>query len=99
MKKHKYIDEDSIESVTIEDSLHCKTWAKGGEVELTIKAKTYTEGEIVKPYLDKLKAKMKDRDDDNGGEPMNAVDKGYHLAYEHLCNEIEDLLKESEGRE
>lgn len=51
------------------------------------------DSEIVKPYLEKLKAKMQERDEDNGGEPLNAVDKGYHLACEHLFKEIDNLLK------
>lgn len=53
--------------------------------------------EIVKPFFDELKRKMKERDDDNGGEPLNAVDRGYHLACEHLYQEIDELLKESES--
>ena len=53
-----------------------------------------TEQEIVKPYLEKLRYKMKERDDDNGGEPLNAVDRGYHLACEHLYQEIDNLLSE-----
>lgn len=44
--------------------------------------------------LDKLIKAMKERDEDNGGEPLNVVDRGYHLAYEHLCEEIDNLLKE-----
>lgn len=55
---------------------------------------TITEQNIVKPYLMLLKQRMKERDDDNGGEPLNAIDKGYHLAFEHLCKEIENLLSE-----
>ena len=47
--------------------------------------------------LDKLIRVMKVRDEDNGGEPLNAVDRGYHLAYEHLCEEIDNLLKENEN--
>ena len=39
---------------------------------------------------------MEARDDDNGGEPLNAVDRGYHWAYEHLCEEIDNLLSESD---
>lgn len=53
--------------------------------------------EIVKPFFDELKRKMKKRDDDNGGEPLNGVDKGYHLACDHLYQEIDELLKESES--
>lgn len=53
-----------------------------------------TEQDIVKPYLERLKRRMEARDDDNGGEPLNAVDRGYHLAYEHLCEEIDNLLSE-----
>lgn len=47
--------------------------------------------------LDKLIKAMKERDKDNGGEPLNAVDRGYHLAYEHLCEEIDNLLKENKN--
>lgn len=49
----------------------------------------------LKNILNRLKDRMKDRDQDNGGEPLNAVDRGYHLAYEHLCEEIDNLLKEN----
>jgi hypothetical protein len=41
---------------------------------------------------------MKSRDEDNGGEPLNAVDRGYHLAFEHLCEEIDSLLIDYEKR-
>lgn len=40
----------------------------------------------------KLKRIMKERDDDNGGEPLNAVDRGYHLAYQHMCEELDKLV-------
>ncbi len=46
----------------------------------------------VKLNFDLLLAKMKERDDDNGGEPLNAVDTGYHLAVTHMKEEIEDIL-------
>ena len=46
-------------------------------------------------FLNRLKVRMKERDEDNGGEPLNAVDRGYHLAYKHLCEEIDNLLKEN----
>ena len=55
---------------------------------------SFSEQDIVKPYLERLKRRMEARDDDNGGEPLNAVDRGYHLAYEHLCEEIDNLLSE-----
>ena len=54
------------------------------------------DGTELKVILNRLKVRMKDRDEDNGGEPLNAVDRGYHLAYEHLCEEIDNLLKENE---
>ena len=41
--------------------------------------------------LDKLLAAMKERNEDNGGEPLNAVDKGYDLAYQHLVKEVEQV--------
>jgi len=44
---------------------------------------------------DKLRRRMQVRDDDNGGEPLNAIDKGYHLACKHLFEEIDFyILKE-----
>ena len=43
---------------------------------------------------DQLIRRMKERDEDNGGEPLNATDRGYHLAVTHLIKEIDDLLKE-----
>ena len=45
---------------------------------------------------DRLIQKMKERDEDNGGEPLNAVDTGYHLAVTHLIEEIDNLLKEND---
>lgn len=56
------------------------------------KCNVFTEKDIVMPYLNALKAEMKKRDDDNGGEPLNMVDKGYHLACEHLYKEIDKLF-------
>ena len=53
----------------------------------------------VEQALNIIKARMKERDKDNGGEPLNAVDRGYHLAYEHLCEEIDNLLKENKNAE
>lgn len=52
-----------------------------------------SETRTVKLYLDELKARMIARDEDRSGDP-NAVDKGYHLAVEHLCEEIDVLLQE-----
>ena len=72
--------------------------AKSPDYKGTINVNAISEQEIVKPYLEKLKSKMKERDDDNGGEPLNAVDRGYHLAYEHLCKEIDNLLSEQEPK-
>ena len=59
---------------------------------LVDRCNVFTEEDIVKPYLELLKQKMKKRDDDNGGEPLNAVDRGYHLACEHLYKEIDELF-------
>ena len=63
-------------------------------VEAIPKSEYKTDLKII---LNRLKVRMKDRDEDNGGEPLNAVDRGYHLAYEHLCGEIDNLLKEVEN--
>lgn len=37
--------------------------------------------------LDKLIKAMKERNDDNGGEPLNNVDQGYDLAFQHMIEE------------
>jgi len=55
--------------------------------------KLYTKEEVLYMFKE-LKYNMKERDDDNGGEPLNAVDRGYHLACEHLYKEIDEILKE-----
>ena len=59
---------------------------------------TVTEQEIVKPCFERLKQVMKERNEDNGGEPLNAVDKGYNLAFEHMCLEIDKILSEQEKK-
>ena len=51
--------------------------------------------------LDKLIKTMKERNEDNGGEPLNAVDRGYDLAYRHMTKEVKECViieadKESE---
>ncbi len=52
----------------------------------------------LKIILNRLKVRMKDRDEDNGGEPLNNFDKGYHTAFIHLCKEIDSILSEQEIR-
>lgn len=42
--------------------------------------------------LDRLIQTMKERNDDNGGEPLNAVDRGYDLAYQHMVKEAEECV-------
>lgn len=41
---------------------------------------------------DKLIQAMKARNDDNGGEPLNAVDRGYDLAYQHMVEEAKECV-------
>ena len=42
--------------------------------------------------LDKLIRTMKERNDDNGGEPLNAVDRGYDLAFQHMIEESKECV-------
>ena len=49
---------------------------------------------LVKPYLMKLKTKMEERDNDKSGVTSNSIDKGYHLAVEHLVEEINNMIGE-----
>lgn len=42
--------------------------------------------------LDQLIQTMKERNDDNGGEPLNAVDRGYDLAYQHMVKEAKECV-------
>ena len=42
--------------------------------------------------LDKLIRNMKERNDDNGGEPLNAIDRGYDLAYRHMVKEAKECV-------
>ena len=92
MAKRELIDKSEV-MMFVDDVFECQCNEKEA-YELLDSVPTFTEQEIVKPYLEELKSKMKERDDDNGGEPLNAVDRGYHLAYEHLCKEIDNLLSE-----
>jgi len=56
---------------------------------------TETSNNIITSVLNKLRERMEERDKDNGGEPLNMADKGYHLAVEHLSKEIDTILNES----
>ena len=88
MAKREYVNKNIVIN---------KLWGTGltyKHLKIMEELPTTTEREIIEPYLSKLKAKMKERDEDNGGEPYNAVDRGYHLACEHLYAEIDDLLSE-----
>lgn len=42
--------------------------------------------------LDKLIRAMKERNNDNGGEPLNAVDRGYDLAFQHIIEESKECV-------
>lgn len=42
--------------------------------------------------LDELIQAMKERNDDNGGEPLNMVDRGYDLAYQHMVEEAKECV-------
>ena len=95
----RLIDADKLDMTTEVRGLELSI--VGCEIAETIvrNAQTITEEEIVRPYIEKLKAKMQERDEDNGGEPLNAVDRGYHLACEHLFKEIDSLLTEKGSEE
>lgn len=42
--------------------------------------------------LDQLIQTMKELNDDNGGEPLNAVDRGYDLAYQHMVEVAKECV-------
>ena len=97
MAKRELIDRNNLESTTIvTDDFSGNEMLDVVLMEDVKETPVITEQEIVKPYLERLKRRMEARDDDNGGEPLNAVDRGYHWAYEHLCEEIDNLLSESD---
>lgn len=56
--KKAFIDRSAIEFVSLEDSLRYMEWSKNNEVQLEMIATTITEQEIVKPYLDKIRAEI-----------------------------------------
>ena len=91
MTKRKFIEKESLKKDMIQYGWN---HPDSTVTEYVDDFPVFTEQDIVKPYLNKLKAIMKERDNDNGGEPLNAIDRGYHLAYEHLCEEIDNLLLE-----
>jgi hypothetical protein len=80
----------AVQQASVIQEVRQKAWVEAYD---SFKKEYKTDLKII---LNRLKVRMKDRDEDNGGEPLNGVDKGYHLAYEHLCEEIDNLLKENE---
>lgn len=101
MAKRELIERENLINELIESSKHHAQTSREESLlhrdrQIVREQPTITEQDIVKPYLERLKRRMEARDDDNGGEPLNAVDRGYHLAYEHLCEEIDNLLSESD---
>ena len=58
LMKHKFIDIKEIRCLSLEDSLHYMEWTASNGVELAVIAPTYTEQEIVKPYLEKIRAEI-----------------------------------------
>lgn len=42
--------------------------------------------------LDQLIQTMKELNDDNGGETLNAVDRGYDLAYQHMVEVAKECV-------
>lgn len=42
--------------------------------------------------LDQLIQTIKELNDDNGGEPLNAVDRGYDLAYQHMVEVAKECV-------
>lgn len=42
--------------------------------------------------LDQIIQTMKELNDDNGGEPLNAVDRGYDLAYQHMVEVAKECV-------
>ncbi len=49
---------------------------------------------LAKPYLMKLKAKMEERDNDKSEIASNSIYAGYHLAVEHMIEEINTMIGE-----
>ncbi len=91
--------------VKISDGLYeCLQNAKNGSIAAQSILTAVKDGFVLPEHngrigdVDALLHAMKKRDADNGGEPLNAVDRGYHLAVEHLKEEIDNLFREWYGR-
>lgn len=54
---------------------------------------TKEEFDALESYFRVLSFRMKERDDDCA-EPKNAVDRGYHLAVEHMKEEMDQILND-----
>lgn len=86
MAKREFIEVNQLEKITLEDSLNYMEWHRDNEVDCVIVAPRLTEQDIVKPYLDKLKAKMFDL--------PKADDKTYWDAVDDIGDLIDNLLSE-----
>jgi hypothetical protein len=92
MAKREFVEKNDLKNTLLPVEGHMSA------VDMIInRCNVLTEEDIVKPYLEQLKRKMKENDEDNGGEPLNMVDKGYHLACEHLYKEIDELFSNDVG--
>lgn len=92
MAKRELIDKNSIELVSLEDSLRYMEWHKDSEVELDIKATIITEEEIIKPYLEKLNEHIINFPwGDTSGDFMTGVNA--------VSNLIDNLLTEKGAEE
>lgn len=89
MAKREFVEKSDLKNTLLPVEGHMSA------VDMIInRCNVFTEKDIVMPYLKELANKMKERDEENGGEPLNMVDKGYHLACEHLNEEIDKLFNE-----
>ena len=87
MVKREFVEKSDLKNTLLPVEGHMSA------VDMIInRCNVLTEEDIVKPYLERLRQKMKENDDDNGGEPLNVVDRGYHLACEHLYKAIDELF-------
>ena len=96
--KHKFIDINEIKVLSLEDSLHYMEWTASNGVELGVIAPTYTEQEIVKPYLEKL---IEIFENNKGycccdGDSYDYVN-GKESGYDNCIDAIEAMIKEMEG--
>ena len=85
------ISKEKYDEIMSMDWVNCR-WFFDEELRAIHDGKVLPKGHGRIGDLDELIKTMEERNKDNGGEPLNAVDRGYDLAYQHMIEEAKECV-------